>query len=287
MYFGGQAPTQDDADELYASGVGVLARSLVDGDVTLTSGATLYHAWPLSKNSDGGHGKDIVGAIDLSDSGTIVDADGIPAGMALHGLVSLVEDQAGSNDLAQATLSKRPELVYTADVNDSDAGLLFDGVDDYLRVATFTGGALTQPNDMFVVGSFESLQTGARIMVDGGGSSNRHALIKDASGDNEIFAGTSLSGSSTDTSVHVYLATFNGNPSKLWVDGGSTDASGNANTQSLNGVVLGARYDGGASWSNVLVRQYAVNNGQLADADRNTIGEQLATETGTTWTDLA
>jgi len=276
-----------DASELYNSGIGLLARDLVSGDSTLTSAKVPIHAWSLSRNNVVDAGEDIgsTGGIDLTLTNSPTDVEGIPAGQSLGGLISLVEDQtANGNDLTQATLSKRPEVVHVSD--GTGVALKFDGVDDYLKLASF--GSQTQPNDMFVSCQFLDPTGAEQFVVDGVAAPGRPVFYKQGANQVSLYAGSVLAGSNADADVHTFLASYDGASSNLWVDGGSADASGDVGSETPTGLTVGSFVNGETgSWWNGSLRHIAFNAGAFTTAELNAIGTELADNQGLTWTAIA
>jgi hypothetical protein len=272
-----------DALELYNDGIGVLVEDLVDGTVVLTSTEVPVHGWHLSENELAGAGDDIgtTGGVDLTLFNTPADADGIPAGQALSGLISLVEDQTtNNNDLKQATLSKRPEVITVSD--GTGIALQFDGVDDYLRTDAFSA-ALASPNTLILGAESATPST----FFDGLDTSNEQRVAT-AGGSVVMDAGTANTTSETVTNntLSVIAAVFNDANSAAYVDGGTGDTTVNCGSESLTGLTVGAHFDLTTDFFDGTYRQLVLNNGVLNTAQINSIGDHYATSQGSTWTDI-
>lgn len=174
---------------------------------------------------------------DFSDASTLftdstrttpVSADGDPIGG--------VTDLSGAgNHLRQASGAERP--LYKTGILDGRSAALYGGVSlAYLEVVT--SPTYAQPNTVVVVGKHGTAEND-RHFFDGS-STGRH-LVGPSGGKWVLYAGSVLSGSAApNTNNNIFVAVFNGASSKLWVNGGTADASGNAGAQSLgNGVAQG------------------------------------------------
>lgn len=154
-------------------------------------------------------------------------------------------DGSGNNrHLAQATGTAKPTLT-------TDAGVVCLSCDggDFLTIAGFT---LNQPNRVIVVSRLNNLVNTPQIFVDGSLSTNRHAIYGQ-SATWRFQAGTGVQGSAWDADWHVFDAIFNGASSQLNIDG-VLDASGDVGAQTMTGVTIGARNDGGGSWITGFIR---------------------------------
>ncbi len=272
----GSALSSAQRTTIYNSGVGML-----NDDALLP---TASHYWSMSKNNASGAGEDLVGSLDLTLANSPTDAAGIPAGQALHGLVSLVDGQANSRNFTQATLSKRPEAVRVTD--DGSYALRTDGVDDVMQTAAFA--AVTQPTTVFLVATVRD-QSADQVLIDGIAAGNEHALqVKSADDTLRVDAGTAA-----DTThdidygnTHVWLVVFNGASTKVYRDGGTAQTV-SAGAESVTGLTLGAMYDAATSPADADYHQLIVNDGTFTTAQLNTIGRKLAADHGLSWSAIA
>lgn len=196
-----------------------------------------------------------------------------------------VEDLSGAgNHLLQSTGGSRPAYK-TSILNSLDAAL-FDGGDS-LQISTSPD--YTQPNTVVLVAKHGDGADGKHFF-DGSGSGRQ--LIGTFSGHWIIYAGGSIiSGSATpDTNNNVFVAQFNGASSKLWVNGGSADAAGNAGSHHLGagvagGMHLGSDETGSANLPNgSYLYAVFVYNAALSLSDINALGSYINGRWGLTWT---
>jgi hypothetical protein len=188
------------------------------------------------------------------------DGDAIAGGADLSGV---------GNHVAQATAAKRPTL--KLGILNGKPGFLFDGVDDFLSntslVATYS-----QPSTLMVVAKQVALAPGGSNvkLIDGADSTHRYVL-QDNNGtpDNyAIAASTALNGGVPNLNPHVLAGIFNGASSSLYVDGTSV-ASGDAGSQALIGISIGAKFDGTGT-VNAYIFEVIVWSRQLSAAELST-----------------
>jgi len=132
----------------------------------------------------------------------------------------------------------------TSTINGVQAGT-FDGTDDFLDVAF--GSTISQPTHFFVVAEFtEGPSADFAEIVTGDNSTNRQSIVGDNfnnGSDFTLFAGVRLnSGITYDTDPHILSGLFDGSNSVLRLDG-SQIASGDAGSNDLSGLTLGAHPD--------------------------------------------
>lgn len=183
---------------------------------------------------------------------------------------TFTDGSGNSNDLTQATASKKP--TYHVDVKNGYPAARSDGVDDYMQVAF---SSLTQPTTIFVAGRFIDINAGnTGMLFSGDDIGHRNTIYKYSTNDNLYFyAGTAVASSTNaDTDWHYWVAIFNGASSSLRQDGVEI-ASGNIGAQVLDGFTLGARYDGGSNTNfDYLVTgiyQKAVSGAELTTLETN------------------
>lgn len=200
----------------------------------------------------------------------------------ISGKVSNWADSSGNNnDLFQLTASKRP--IFTA--SDADFNNLpvitFDGVDDLLVTNTFSGGKMIQPNTVFLVARWDATTNGTSMM-DGIAAGNR-ASYKTTNGNHSLLVTALVEYENADTNAHIFTIEWNGASSKFFEDGG-TSLSNNPGNHSLTGITLGAQYDGSGP-GEVTIAEVIIYDGLLSTTDQNTIGNELATRYGLSYTD--
>lgn len=205
-------------------------------------------------------------------------------GITIETGVSIWADQSGnSNDISQATPGDQP-LFNASDSNfNNQPSITFDGVSEFLNRSTFTGGALSQPNTIFLLKKV-SVSTGTQIYIDGQGAA-RHAIFQ-AGSVYRVFAGANyISDLATDTNTNIITSLGNGASSNLWKNGVPAGSTGNAGTVSMNGLVVGADITP-ANFFAGEIAYCLIYNFNLSDTAKNYIGNGLAARFGTTWTDI-
>lgn len=187
--------------------------------------------------------------------GTSVTADGDPVGLVL--------DKSGNNyDLAQATASSRP--IYKID-GSGKPYLLFDGVDDYLKVAA---GSYVQPWDR--LSAIQQVTWVANHFIFYSGTSTSTGMLRQ----DVVSPKISLGDTATFTADNSNLAVgsngvvaerHNGASSTISVNNGA-QTTGNPGTTTAIGQCVGATYSGTLP---VTMRLYAMTAkiGGFADAD--------------------
>ena len=168
-----------------------------------------------------------------SDGTISAAADGDPVGYG--------QDLSGyGNHPIQATAGFRPLLQLGANGINGLPCLLFDAVDDFLRV-TF-GAALSQPVTVYVGCSFGST------------AAYRYAVSRDAASDFSLYAeittgyvaivnGLTVTSTTAASGVQMVSVVANGASSTIRRNGAQI-ASGDSGTNTLSGVTVGASYVG-------------------------------------------
>ena len=212
--------------------------------------------------------------LDASDSTTITK-DG-------SNLVSAWNDKSGqANHVVQATGSKQP--LWVDQVQNTLPTIRFDGTDDFLKITAFTGGALAQPNTVFVVCKMPTASTGWRAVYDG--ETARHVFYTQANNAsnptcNQMYAGAELGNDVADsTNIFLYTQLWNGASSTLRKSKTQID-SGNAGTLSFDGITLGAGNNGTGNVGNPDICEIIVYDSSLSTSDRDSIEDYLTKKWG-------
>lgn len=100
-----------------------------------------------------------------------------------------------------------------------------------------------------------------------------------------IDGGTGLLGGAADDNWNIWCALFNGASSEFWLNGVS-EASGNAGTDTPDGITIGARYDNTYHWNGDIV-EIIIYDAGLSDADKNEVGGYLADRYNLSWSDIS
>lgn len=219
---------------------------------------------PLSLNG-------LIAWYDASDANTITEAG--------SGVSVWADKSTQGNDLAQTTDTNRPTF-------DSGGGfILFDGVDNFLTRASFTGGSLTQPNDVFIVFKWVAVPTGVSQTVFDGNLANNLYFASNASGlANRIFAGTTVidGTENIDTNFSVKSITFDGSSSVIRTNGVNVPlTAGDIGTDGFNGLFLGSR-GSAVQPANIQVKEMVIVD-SMDDDERNQLGNYLAAKSGLPW----
>ena len=203
---------------------------------------------------------------DASDPYTIIETSGS---------VSEWRDKSGNGyDLTQGTGTAQP-TTGTRTLNGLNV-LDFDGSSDYLQGAF--GGTLSQPNTIFAVFQNDAASP-ADYIYDGDDGTNRHAFYLSSNKYN-LFAGGNPNGGTIDTDPHISKAVFNGAGSSLFIDGSSV-FTGSVGTQSMDGITVGARYNG-ANFLDGAIAELIVVDGTLTADEISRVENYLANKWGIT-----
>lgn len=223
------------------SGTAGLANIVVTGPGGAGTGTSIYGYYP-----DGAHTW-YRGDMGVTSSG---------------GRVSAWADQTGNGHTALNNTGLNQPFTSPATYNGRDA-IHSDGTNRYLASASFA--ALAQPSTIFVVGrTFD--QTIVSFFFDGS-PSNRHVMYFPASGQVSVFAGTSLSGtSSVIQALTVAECTFNGGSSE-YRQNGTVLVSGNAGAGTVDTWQLFTAYSGGLPLNGDIC-EFLVYNSNLSAPNR-------------------
>lgn len=200
-------------------------------------------------------------------------------GLADGDPVATWPDSSGlGRDATQATAAKKPTYRASRSTFSGQPVVEFDSADDFVQTASFT--AMAQPNTVFAVAKVGA--TGAqRFMIDGFDFSNRHALFQESSTNWQYYAGSLVNDGTSNTNVHLFQALFNGASSVLRVDGGA-GTSGNAGSNNLTGLTLGAQPSGTSNWGGDIA-EVIVYNMSLSATEINGVALYLGAKYGLVW----
>ena len=196
-------------------------------------------------------------------------ADGDPIGGSTN-------QGSDAHSIIQAVAGAKPTLKLNV-VNTVHPVYRCDGGD--VLQAAFGGGALAQPNTVIVVAKLTTPVVPNITLCDG--APGRHALYNQGSAWN-IYAGTVLAGGASDANWNVWLALFNGAGGQFWHNGVS-EAAGNVGAGVMSGLTLAARDTAVDQWPGDIA-ELLVYSSNLSTADKNQVGQYLATKYGTAWT---
>lgn len=196
----------------------------------------------------------------LSDDLTTITKDG-------GDLVSRWNDKLGSgHDLIQASGTNQPLWVV-------DDGVLFDGIDNYMKTANFT---LIQPEQIYIV--FKQITwTSNRYVFDGNVAASGAFRQSPLTPQVQITAGTSLGTISPALNTFVIVRVlFNSLNSELILNN-NTPIAGSAGTKNMGGFTLGS-HSGVFNFSNMQVKEIILR--KIADSaqDEQDIYDYLASK---------
>lgn len=212
----------------------------------------------------GGGGKSSFPSI-LIDGNTVAWYDAAESYITKDGsdLVSQWDDRSGNdNHLLQATATNQP--LWSSD------GVLFDGVDNYLR-ALFT---IEQPEFIYTVLKQVTWVTSGRIFD--GSTSVSGLLYQTGSSPNIVAHAGSASSPNTNLAVDTFgiiRLLFNGASSKLIVND-TTPITGDFGSSDMDGLTLGARGDE-VTFGNIEVKEMIIRKIADSSTDEGLIYDYL------------
>lgn len=168
-------------------------------------------------------------------------------------------------DATQVTLAAQP--VFHIAVKNGLPAILFDGVDDSIGTVNFSS-AQAQPYTIMVVFQYLGTLGDSAYLLDGNDSSNR-GVIRDGSGDWQLYATTGLPSIGTaDHNWHILMVEWNDAATKYRFDGNSESTVGSTpGTTGIAGLNLGS-YSGGSQYGNYYIGEVIVWDGILSSGDK-------------------
>jgi len=227
-----------------------------------------------------------------SDQGLWQDAGVTPA-VNDGDVVGRWEDISTNADhVNQANAGNKPTLQNGAgDLLNGHPVVRFDGIDDYLQGTFTTGGNMLQPNTMILVAALDAaaVNDGVNHKITDGIALDSRAVTGQTATPNPdawyIYSGAALNGNASDSNWHIWTALYAGVTSQLWINGISNAGPANAGVHTLTGLTVGTAYDGANPWDGDIT-EVILYNANLSDADKNTVGQYLATRYSLTYTDI-
>ena len=192
-----------------------------------------------------------------------------------------VDQSTAGNTVTIADTSKRPTL--KLNILNGKPAVRFAGSNTWL-IKQF-GSAYTQPLTIFALGT-ASDKNAYWFDVDGSGTNRVAIIFNSAAQDNTyLFAGAGFQYNfSLPLAATIYTGIVNGASSYIYFNG-SQVATGNAGTNSMGGVTLGARFTLGDVLNGDLY-EILVYDAGLSVTDINRVGNYLNTRWGITWTNI-
>lgn len=197
---------------------------------------------------------------------------------------ALLDQGPNSDDITQSTAADQPLWNSSDSDFNNQPSIQGDTVSEFMDISAFTGGDVAQPSTIVTVAKFISVVS-FRFMYDSDNNSFRQTMFLDSGGPWGIFAGTTLSGGTGDTSPHIFIAIFNGASSKLYVDGGTAVLSGDAGTQAMRGLTICAR-NLPANYSDVKMAEKVIYDNEVSASDLNDLGSHYDSKYGITYTNI-
>lgn len=234
--------------------IGQLKPAAAGGSLLLDSGPAAHSAFSVSRKLRTAYSGSIFKVMRSSDgtaqdigfSSDAVDAAALESfvGAGGYGYITNLYDQTGNGrHLVNGDTNLCPLVVSNGVVmvgSNSKPHAKFDGSNDYLTTGTFT--EIAQPNTIITVNRWRG-GTGTRVAFDGEISTGRQAL--QISGDRwGIYAGSVLSYSAftPDSTWQYWTLKYNSTSSNMRRNG-SDAVTGDANTDGMDGLVLGSHHD--------------------------------------------
>ena len=167
-----------------------------------------------------------------------------------------------------------------------------DGIDDYIQGAFTTGGAMAQPFTIFVVAMLDAafVNNGTpAVLLDDSDAVDRVIVYKYEVPNPDAWAiiagaGAPVVGNAADSNWNSWAAVLNGATSQFWLNGISEN-SGNAGPNDLDGLTVLDRQPTGRPWKGDIT-EIILYDANLSDADKNTVGQYLATRYALAYTDI-
>lgn len=187
-------------------------------------------------------------------------------------------DQAGSDNITQATTTAQPALNLSDANFNNKPSMTFDGGDS-LQGAFTTGGSISQPITSFAIAKLATAAVDdgvVRGIIDGDDSSNRVLMIKfiDSPDDWRVAADTQIEGGAADDNPNLWAFVANGASSEFWLNGVS-EASGNSGVEAPDGVTIGANYAKSTLFWIGQILGAIIVGGNSSNADKNQVGNEI------------
>ena len=225
-----------------------------------------------------------------SDSGLWQDAGVTPA--VLDGdVVGRWEDLTANADHVNSLVAANKPTLQNAvgDLLNNSPIILFDGINDGMTGPFTTGGSLTQPDIMFAVIKLDASDVGDaafHTMITGDDILTYHSLGQNNANNWYTYAGASNVGGASDANWNIWTSLFNGVTSQLWLNGISEAGPGNAGANQIDGLAIGGRIFGADQYCLMSCTEIILYDADLSNADKNQVGNYLATRYGLAYTDI-
>lgn len=203
-----------------------------DGNLTVTFVTTGQTATVTNNVADDGN---TVRWYDFSDITTLTDDGG--------GVISAAKDKLNDGGDISSVGTSRPILTNT--------GLLFDGINDYMRTAA--GLVYNQPVMIYLV--IKQVSWGSYRRILGGTAGACMIRQRETSPNIQLNAGTNMGNYSVPLGEYFILRVlFNGANSSIQRNNVAA-VTGDAGTAAIGSFGIGTYYDADGSWSNIELRE--------------------------------
>lgn len=211
---------------------------------------------------------------DISNLAAWFDASDEASVIRSGGAVSQWNDKSGiGNNLTQATTNDRPQ--FAEDFQNGLPLITFDGVNDFMDLTNFSGGALSQPNTAFVVCRIPTTTTTTNGVIWDTPTSNRNLFTIATLTQYRMFAGNNLSsGDALQTTVDQFSLFFNTTTSLMRRNQVEIIASGDAGSLTFEGLRLSAG-TANDSFSNTEIGEMVIYDKLLNDTERDQVENYL------------
>ena len=164
-------------------------------------------------------------------------------------------DQSLSNDATQSTAAAQPKIVSGGSLvtENGKPAVDFDGVDDYLRNTDLISN---QPTTHHLVAKANNIGILTRFTDGGVNSSSRNSIYQNVSSF-QYFSGNNLTGDLENTNQNLHYYLVNGVSSEIAINGAAA-LTGDSGGYDLNGITFGARWDGAAQFSDVIIQELII-----------------------------
>ena len=190
-------------------------------------------------------------------------------------VASWPDSSGNSRDATQATSGRRP--IYKTSTLNGKPVVRFTAANAHRLVSAFSD--IAQPTTLFIVYSISANTGTYQRIIDGTVSGKRQNLYwyNNKIGEN---AGSSLEYNKTIPFSHLILSVLcNGASSQIWGNG-TSQVSGNAGTQVLNGMSIGSYYDGSVQHFNGDIAEIVYYSSALSTTDRQKVEKYLSDKYG-------
>jgi len=213
---------------------------------------------------------DLILWLEASDISTIINSGGFVSGWK--------DKSKNGNNAAQTTGANQPTTGIET-INGVNA-LKFDGINDSLLRATFTGGQVAQPNTIFVVWELPDLPLSTTgKMIDGGADPSRHVIEISTNDRWQMWAGLFMFGTvRLENTPYITASLFNTTSSEAYVNG-VQDVDGDVGDRFLNGISIASKF-GVSAFLNVKIGEIIIYNKDVSTLERQQVEESLSNKWG-------